>query len=329
MHRSIRRALAPLPLLAILAVGCSQDDVDKAVTSSGGPGPRQSAQGRQALGVFMGGGDAQEIQQFERFVGSDVTHVGAFVSKKSWAQFRQLSWLAEWKNSGYTLSLGVPMLTNTDGGSLAQGAQGAYDDHFRHLAQQLVANGQGNAILRLGWEFNGGWYPWKASGDPKSFAAYWRRIHGVIRSVPGAEGIRFDWNPGIGPASIPEGTYPGDEYVDIIGLDVYDRAKSVADADPAKRWQRMVNQPYGLAWLRDFAAAHGKPMSFPEWATSARQQGGAKSDNPLFIRNMHDWIRSNNVEYHLYFEFDAVDEKGAQLTDGGNPRAASIFQQLF
>jgi hypothetical protein len=44
---------------------------------------------------------------------------------------------------------------------------------------------------------------------------------------------------------------------------------------------------------------------------------------------MHEWIRTNNVEYHTYFEFDAVDEKGAQLRDGGNPRAASLFQQLF
>jgi hypothetical protein len=277
----------------------------------------------------MGGGDAQEIQQFERFVGSEVTHVGAFVSKISWARFDELSWLSEWRGSGYTLSLGVPMLTNNDGGTLRQGASGAYDAHFKRLAEQLVANGQGSAILRLGWEFNGAWYPWAAQKDPQAFAEYWRRIHRVIRSVPGAQGIRFDWNSAIGPASVPLAAYPGDEYVDIIGMDVYDRSKSGADADPAKRWQRMVNQPYGLAWLRDFAAAHGKPMSFPEWAVSARQQGGAVNDNPLFIRSMHEWIRSNNVEYHNYFEFDAVDEKGAQLTDGGNPRAASIFQQLF
>jgi hypothetical protein len=277
----------------------------------------------------MGGGDADELSDFERFVGSEVTHAGAFVSKKSWDRFRELDWLEEWEDSGYTLSLGVPMLTERDGGSLQDGARGRYDAHFRHLAEQLVAHGQGDAILRLGWEFNGDWYPWAAAEDPRAFAEYWRRIHRVMRSVPGAEGLRFDWNPAIGVADVPEEAYPGDEYVDIIGMDVYDRPKSAEEADPAARWQRMVDQPYGLAWQRDFAAAHRKPTSFPEWATSDRQRGGQKADNPVFIRNMYEWIRSNDVEYHTYFEFDAVDERGAQLMDGRNPRAAETFKKLF
>jgi hypothetical protein len=327
MHRTIRRALALLPVLAILAVGCSQDDVDKVVESTSERQP--AAPGGRGLGVFMGGGDVNEIHGFERFVGSKVTHVGAFVSKVSWARFDELSWLNEWRGSGFTLSLGVPMLTTNGGGSLRAGASGAYDAHFKHLAEQLVASGQGNAILRLGWEFNGEWYPWKANADPQAFADYWRHIHQVIRSVPGASGLRFDWNPAIGPAEVPAAAYPGDQYVDIVGMDVYDRNSTPDLADPAKRWQEMVNQPFGLAWQRDFAAAHGKPISFPEWATSDRHQGGGQKDNPLFIRNMHEWIRANNVEYHNYFEFDAVDEGGAQLTDGGNPQSASIFQQLF
>ena len=95
----------------------------------------------------------------------------------------------------------VEVTTENDGGSLRQGASGAYDQHFRQLAADLVAKGQGNAILRLGWEFNGDWYPWKAETDPAAFAEYWRRIHGVMRSVPGAQGLRFDWNPAIGPKS--------------------------------------------------------------------------------------------------------------------------------
>jgi hypothetical protein len=328
MHRWLRDALAPLALLAVLAAGCSQDDVDKVVAASRDRAPAQAPAGSRGLGVFMGGGDVQEIHSFERFVGSKVTHVGAFVSRMSWARFDELSWLQKWRGSGFTLALGVPMLTN-DGGSLRAGASGAYDAHFKHLAEQLVANGQGNAILRVGWEFNGNWFTWKAEDDPQAFAEYWRRIHRVVRSVPGTQGIRFDWNPAIGPADVPAAAYPGDEFVDIIGMDVYDRNSTGALADPARRWQDMVNQPFGLAWQRDFAAAHGKPISFPEWATSDRHQGGGQKDNPLFIRSMHEWIRSNNVEYHNYFEFDAIDEKGAQLTDGGNPQSASLFQQLF
>jgi hypothetical protein len=328
MHRTIRRALVPLSVLAVLTVGCSQEDVDKVVAASR-ERSQQAVPGRHGLGVFMGGGSVDEIHQFERWVGSKVTHVGAFVSQQSWDAFDETSFLDRWRGTGYTLVLGVPLLTENGGGSLKQGADGAYDGHFRQLAADLVAKGQANAILRLGWEFNGDWYKWEAAADPPAFAAYWRHVVDVIRSVPGTDRLRFDWNPAIGPADVPEGSYPGDDYVDIVGMDVYDRNFTAGLADPTKRWEEMVSQPYGLAWQRDFAAAHGKPLSFPEWGTSDRHEGGGAQDNPFFIRSMNEWIRSNNVEYHNYFEFDAPDEDGARLMGGSNPESAALYQQLF
>ena len=39
MHRWLWRVLAPLTLLAVLAAGCSQDDVDKVVAGTGTPAP--------------------------------------------------------------------------------------------------------------------------------------------------------------------------------------------------------------------------------------------------------------------------------------------------
>ena len=74
-----------------------------------------------------------------------------------------LAWLTgPWKGSGYTLSLGVPMFPTGVGASLATGATGAYNSYFTTLAQTLVAAGQANAYLRLGWEFDGSWTAWYA-----------------------------------------------------------------------------------------------------------------------------------------------------------------------
>jgi Glycosyl hydrolase family 26 len=327
MHRTIRRALAPLPILAVLAVGCSQDDVDKVVEATSERQP--AARGEGGLGVFMGGGDVNEIREYEQWVGSKVTHVGAFLPGKTWDAFHQTSFLDQWAGTGYTLSLGVPILMTQEQGTLQQGASGAYDEHFRRLAQDLVSKGLERSILRVGWEFNGDWYPWAAEKDPAAFGEYFRRIVTTMRSVPGGDQLRFDWNPGLGPANVPDAAYPGDEYVDIIGMDIYDREFSPELADPVKRWEKMVNQPFGLAWQRDFAAAHGKTLSYPEWGVSERHEGGGQQDNPVFVRNMDEWIRSNNVEYANYFEFDAPDEKGSRLMDGQNPQAGSLFQQLF
>ena len=55
-----------------------------------------------------------------------------------------LNWmLAAWQGSGYTLSLGVPIIpTDSSGrpsGTLAQGATGAYNLYYVTLAQTLVS----------------------------------------------------------------------------------------------------------------------------------------------------------------------------------------------
>ena len=104
-----------------------------------------------------------------------------------------------------------------------------------------------------------------------------------------------------------EAAYPGNAYVDIIGLDAYDTS-TVSAANPSARWNDQLNRPYGLLWQRSFAAAHGKPMSFPEWGLADRyidNLGGG--DNPDYIARMVDWIGANNFMYSSYFEVDAGD----------------------
>jgi len=313
-------------MVGLLAVGCSQEDVDKVVAVD--RRSEQNGAAQRAMGVFLGGGSAEEVRDFEAWAGTKVTHVGAFFSQQSWEQFENTDWLEEWQGSGYRLSLGLPMLVRNDGGTLQKGASGAYDQHFRHAAEQLVHYGQGNAILRLGWEFNGDWYPWEAKKDPKSFVTYWRRIVDTMRAVPGAENLRFDWNPSIGPGDVPVDAYPGDEYVDFIGMDVYDRSYNAEMADPSRRWDEYVNGEFGLNWLRDFAASHGKPISFPEWGVTDKHAAGAQPDNPVFIRGMSEFIRANNVEYQIYFEYDAPD--GAhELRSDRFRRAGELYKELF
>lgn len=77
--------------------------------------------------------------------------------------------------------------------------------------------------MRPGWEFNGGWYAWAAKGNAKEFAEYWRQIVTTMRAVPGAKGLTFCWNPTLGDQDFPaDEAWPGDKYVDYVGVDVYD-----------------------------------------------------------------------------------------------------------
>ncbi|GHC13417.1 glycosyl hydrolase [Cerasicoccus arenae] len=237
--------------------------------------------------------------------------------------------------------------------SLATGATGAYNSYFTTLAQNLVArNMVDNTIIRLGWEFNGGWYTWRADSASKAanFVAYWQEIVTAMRSVPGAADLKFCWN-GINVwMSYPlEDAWPGDDYVDYVGVDLYDQSwasNTYPYPDGATPEQILARQQnawtsysstydYGLAWWRNFAAAHNKPLSIPEWGLCDRSDGHGGQDNAYYIQQMHDFIQdpANNVAFHVYFDVQAPDG-GHQVTPYNGfitsfPDAAVLYRELF
>jgi hypothetical protein len=252
-----------------------------------------------------------------------------FFSGESWDSISSPTWwLDSWEGTPYKMIWSVPMLPDNEG-TLAEGATGAYNHHFRNLAELLVEKGQGDSVLRIGWEMNGNWFRWAASKNPDAFVQYWREIVKTMRSVPGAN-FKFDWCPNGGPSDLPaDRVYPGDAYVDYIGQDTYDSWWG-GEPDPTKRWANQMNQPYGLQWHRDFAKAHGKPMTFAEWGLWNRDDGNGGTDAPYYVQKMHDWIHNNDVAFAIYFEYDGPDGEHRLSSDGTLfPKAAAKFRELF
>ncbi len=279
----------------------------------------------------------------------------------------QLKPWSEWKKAvpGRRLIYGIPLLPGPwdrsgeklpDGRkapvSLHAGARGDYNEHFKRLAENLVKYDLADSILRLGWEFNGGWYTWRAQESPESYAAYWQQIVKTMRAVPGAESLRFCWNPAQGYQGFPaEKAWPGDDCVDIVGLDLYDEAwtaktypipenatAEVAGALRKKVWEQvLLNGDHGLAFWAKFAAKHGKPFAIPEWGVNRREDKHSGGDNAYFIEQMHAFIidPANSVLFHCYFDVQAGDGHH-QLSPGLNgdektefPAATVRFRQLF
>ena len=291
------------------------------------PGHAASSAG---IGVYRGAASPGQVSAFGSWLGRSPTYALDFFAGDTWAQIEAPDWwLSSWSGTPYNVEYSVPIIP-ASGGTLQEGAAGAYNGHFQKLAQTLVGHGQGNAILRLGWEFNGSWYRWFAGNDPAAFAAYWRQIVTTMRAV--SPGLRFDWNPTNGAngmsATGVEAAYPGDAYVDYIGTDIYDQSWGSNYTDPAFRWNEYLTQKNGLNWVASFAGAHGKPITIPEWGLSIRSDGHGGGDNAYFIQHMYDWISSNNVAFQMYFEFDASD--GAhRLMLTQFPIGAAKYRQLF
>jgi len=209
---------------------------------------------------------------------------------------------------------------NVAGGDwLDAGARGDFASHAEALARNLVNAGLGSAIIRLAPEANGTWQPYSLGATPEQQALwgkFWRRTAIAMRSVPGAH-FRFDWCVNTAVRPIPlSNFYPGDDVVDIVGVDVYDFSPGPGRA----AWLSSYNAPDGPGEVARFARAHGKQLSVPEWGLSAK----ARADDPGFVDGVARFVRNNDVAYQSYF---FAHDSAAQLLRGQEPLRA--YRQHF
>ncbi|MFV2175993.1 glycoside hydrolase family 26 protein [Actinomadura sp. LOL_011] len=280
------------------------------------------------LGAFLGSGKdgVRRIPHFAEWLGTAVTVGHTYLPGDSWEAIEGPPGIigpwARWTNADprRMLVLNVPMIARNEERvpypimalRLRHGAAGRFDGHYRTLAERLVDAGAGDAVVVLGWEMNGTSYSGRCAPDPGAWKAYWRGIVTTMRSVQGAD-FRFDFTPARGRDAIPwTMCYPGDDVVDIIGSDTYDQPHGAS-------FEHYVNEPYGLRDQAEFAAAHGKPISFAEWGLFRN------SDNPEYIRGMHRWIMSHDVVYQTISDYCPHGVWSCP----GNPRSSRAYRELF
>jgi hypothetical protein len=267
-------------------------------------------------------GREKTLQQWERWLGQRPSSVLGldFYADSTCDDYAKLSWvpgLRKKLNPARNMVWSMPLTVK--GTPLADIASGLHDDAFETAARAIAA-AQPRAIIRIGWEMNGSNTPWFAKGQEADYIAAFRRVVGIFRRHSVA--FKFDWCPSWGPQDNPADlTYPGDDVVDYIGLDVYDFKY---EGTPEERWQdRYLKGPFGLEWQRDFAARHGKLMSYPEWGV------GQFGDNPLFVARMHDWFVRNRdrIAYVAYFNVDG--HWPTRIDNGRFPESERLFRKLF
>jgi hypothetical protein len=222
----------------------------------------------------------------------------------------------------YVKVLGIPMIPE-GGSTLTSCAAGSYNKYWTQFATSLQTNGiQNSTIVRLGWEFNGDWYVWKATNQT-AFATCWRQIVKTIRAV--TPNVKFDWNvirgssPGAPGDTIMQ-TYPGNDVVDIVGVDSYDWWRT---------WEQQLNDKWGLNFWLQFAKDHGKKLSVPEWGLMPSSRHG-KNDNPGYIQHMFNFFKKNAsyIAYEQYF--NSYSNCACQIYPSSTyPNSSALYASLW
>ncbi|WP_329598485.1 glycosyl hydrolase [Streptomyces pseudovenezuelae] len=229
---------------------------------------------------------------------------------------------ADWRTrqADRMLVLNVPMMERNEENVsdaevrqlLRRGVAGEFDRHFRALAERLVELKVPDTVVVLGWEMNGTTYTHRCGPDPEAWKTYWKRIVTTMRAVPGQK-FRFDFAPSRGRDAVPwTQCYPGDDTVDIIGMDSYDQPSGLS-------FEQQVKEPYGLQAQVDFAKAHGKAISYPEWGLFRN------GDNSAYMRGMLAWMDAHKPLYNTLTDY--CPHGVWQCAD--NPMSSQVYRSVL
>lgn len=380
------RITKPIPALATLAIagivlftaacGGGKPSATPATGTWSSSGASSGAPSTDAagLGLYDGKSSPDGIKTAATWLGSSssIKYAMDFVDATDWSHISNPYQLPNWKGSPFTMVWGIPMLpcgapntqcaTNVSDYNLV--ANGGADGYYKTLAQNLVSAGFGSSFIRLGWEMNASSMGWSICNQEGSAPTSWindfvpafRNIVTSMRSVSGAS-FKFIWNPiDTSNSSCPgvhlENLYPGDSYVDVVALDVYDGIGTQISSD-ATRYTDLLNgvgsggytavtpntingqsfsgDGYGMKWLAAFGKEHNKEISLPEWGLEATSQNAGGGDDAYFMAQMADWIKANATGPAIFWNSGdgTLPLNIPNYTSANTPNATAAFKAAF
>ncbi|MCA1667099.1 MAG: hypothetical protein LC793_06820 [Thermomicrobia bacterium] len=202
-------------------------------------------------------------------------------------------------------------------------AGGAYDDLLRRWGSDLATWGK-PFYLRIGDEMNGNWDSWSPGVNTNTIADYiamWRHVVTVMRETGnGLPNVRFVWSPNvISPGANFVPMYPGDDYVDWVGLDGYNWG-TVRDIG-WESFPEVFEKSYTM-----MTKLTQKPLMIPE--IGVVEQGGDKAAwmSQTFLTDIP--TRFPRIKAIVYFDEDAsVDHEGDWRVETSTASLAA-FQQV-
>jgi len=202
--------------------------------------------------------------------------------------------------------------------SLTSIANGSQDSYIKSWAANIAVQRM-PVVIRFDHEANGNWYPWSVGwskqgitgNTPDQYVAAWRHVWNIFQSFGANNYAIWAWvstridtlgsyGTGMTQSQLVAASYPGDSYVDWIGMDgyQYNAAESTT-----------YSQTF-TATLNTLESISGKPIIVAEMG-SAQQPGNIK---PAWIVQTISSLAANpRIVAAVYFDNDVT---GVHYIDG-------------
>ena len=152
----------------------------------------------------------------DEFIQADMKTFNDLMGKQHASFFRYVGygqpfpteWVEEVKAQG-----GFPQIAFEPNGGLNQ----VQDDHYLRSFAWAAREAGVPILLRYASEMNGTWTAY--SGDPELYIEKWQLLHDVFEAE--APNVMMLWNVFTMPEATIDMYYPGDDYVDYVGVNIY------------------------------------------------------------------------------------------------------------
>ncbi len=277
------------------------------------------ASSQTLLGVYYGN---------QGWAMDDVTNLESWQGKKNAIVNLYTNWTESSESLLFTYQLpyvwdhgNIPMITwepylapttpNDIETRIAQGNYDTYVERWGGKLRQFLAGTDGvygtaddrRVYIRLAHEANGDWYPWSAQdgvNTPADYVAMWQRVYQHL-AAQGLDKAHVQWIWSINNADAgafkAEAYYPGDAYVDWVGLDGYNWGSTYSWSN----WQTPT-QVFGYIRERVAALAPTKPIAITEVASTATTTNGVNTAaKDAWITQFGSYVKDNDIRMVTWF----------------------------
>ena len=200
--------------------------------------------------------------------------------------------------------------------SLSDIINGNYDAYLRTFASAVAAEGL-PVVIRLDQEMNGNWFPWSEGVNGNTSGQYvqmWQHVWNIFQAAGANSDVIWLWAPNrvdnLPHAPALSELYPGNGYVDWIGIDAYWRYTTEAPTFSAV---------FGESFA-DLATVSTKPIFIAETAgieTDPTTGDDVGSDKVQYTSSLLQGIESDPqiVGFSWFNNVASSDEDGVPITN--------------